>query len=625
MVKKSVIRFLRACYAVVVSRFSWLVILSAIAAAIVPSVAYSQSTFTDMQGHWAQPCIEQLVQNDIITGYEDGTFRPNAPVTRAEFATMLGKAFPNAPIVRDPVDFVDIPTDYWAADSIQQVYQTGFLSGYLGQIFNPLRRILREQVWVGLASGLNYSPRRSVNETLSASFTDSATISNYARNAIAAATEKQIIVNYPNVRVLNPRQLATRAEVATSLCQALRINQSVPDRYIAKIPTGSIAPTASARTGNNAPKSEIRGVWITNIDSNVLFYPNRLTNALQTLKRLNFNTLYPTVWNWGYTLYPSQVARRVTGRAMRLVTPTDPNLNPDLGVQGRDVLAEIVTQAHQKGMTVIPWFEFGFMAPADSELAKRHPEWLLKRQNGTVVWKEGSHDRVWLNPFRPDVQQFIENLVVEIVTKYDVDGIQFDDHFGFPSEFGYDPFTVELYQQEHDGEYPPVDFKNAEWIAWRADKISEYMNRIYQAIKSRKPNAIVSVSPNPQEFSYNFFLADWQTWEEEGLIDELVLQVYRQDINVFIREIERPEVQAAQSRIPVAIGIITGVKPQPAPISQIQEQVQVVRDRNLAGVSFFFYESLWNLAKEPRSTRQLAFQRMFAIPVQRPIASGNRN
>lgn len=625
MVKKSVIRFLRACYAVVVSRFSWLVILSAIAAAIVPSVAYSQSTFTDMQGHWAQPCIEQLVQNDIITGYEDGTFRPNAPVTRAEFATMLGKAFPNAPIVRDPVDFVDIPTDYWAADSIQQVYQTGFLSGYLGQIFNPLRRILREQVWVGLASGLNYSPRRSVNETLSASFTDSATISNYARNAIAAATEKQIIVNYPNVRVLNPRQLATRAEVATSLCQALRINQSVPDRYIAKIPTGSIAPTASARTGNNAPKSEIRGVWITNIDSNVLFYPNRLTNALQTLKRLNFNTLYPTVWNWGYTLYPSQVARRVTGRAMRLVTPTDPNLDPDLGVQGRDVLAEIVTQAHQKGMTVIPWFEFGFMAPADSELAKRHPEWLLKRQNGTVVWKEGSHDRVWLNPFRPDVQQFIENLVVEIVTKYDVDGIQFDDHFGFPSEFGYDPFTVELYQQEHDGEYPPVDFKNAEWIAWRADKISEYMNRIYQAIKSRKPNAIVSVSPNPQEFSYNFFLADWQTWEEEGLIDELVLQVYRQDINVFIREIERPEVQAAQSRIPVAIGIITGVKPQPAPISQIQEQVQVVRDRNLAGVSFFFYESLWNLAKEPRSTRQLAFQRMFAIPVQRPIASGNRN
>lgn len=628
MIKNSVNHLIKACRRFHKNKrnsrfilgFSLPILLSIIVAVVIPTVSYSQTTFRDIQGHWAQSCIQQLIAKDIINGYQDGTFRPNAPVNRAEFATMLGKAFPDAPKVREPAVFADIPSDYWAANAIGRAYQSGFLSGYLGEVFNPLRNITREQVLVALASGLNYSPTQPIDESLRSTFSDFQAISAYARNAIAAAVEKQIIVNYPNVRMLNPAQLASRTDVAVSLCQALRIPQLVPTQYIAKIGTPATSTTTitAARRPRNPQTPEIRGVWITNIDSDIMFYPDRLTNAIQTLKQLNFNTVYPTVWNWGYTLYPSEVARRVIGRAVRLVTPTDQNLNPDLGVRGRDVLQEIVTQGHQQGMSVIPWFEFGFMAPADSELAKRHPEWLLRRKDGTEIWKEGPHDRVWLNPFRPEVQQFIENLVLEIVTKYDVDGIQFDDHFGFPSEFGYDAFTVEIYKQEHDGKSPPADFKDPEWIRWRAAKITDYMERLHQAIENRKPNIILSVSPNPQQFSYNFYLADWQTWEEEGLIDELVLQVYRKDINVFTQEIERPEVQAARSRIPVAIGIITGVKPSPVPVSQIQEQVQVVRDRNFAGVSFFFYESLWNLAQEPKTTRQLAFRRIFQTSVQRP-------
>jgi len=77
-------------------------------------------------------------------------------------------------------------------------------------------------------------------------------------------------------------------------------------------------------------------------------------------------------------------------------------------------------------MGVIPWFEFGFMAPADSDLAKRHPDWLTSRRDGSQIWIEGKHE-VWLNPFRPEVQQFIQDLILEIVSK-DIDGIQFDDH-----------------------------------------------------------------------------------------------------------------------------------------------------------------------------------------------------
>lgn len=372
-------------------------------------------------------------------------------------------------------------------------------------------------------------------------------------------------------------------------------------------PASHSQPTFKVRTPSTQV-DELRGVWLTNIDSNLLFNRDRLSAGLQNLHELNFNTLYPTVWNWGYTLYPSRVAQREIGRS----------LDPTPGLQGRDILKEIVQQGHQIGMGVIPWFEFGFMAPADSALAKRHPNWLTSRRNGSNIWKEGKHNRVWLNPFHPQVQQFIEDLIVEIVSNYDVDGIQFDDHFGLPAELGYDAFTVKLYQQEHKGKLPAKNPQDPEWVRWRADKITQFMNRVFHAIKAQKQNCLISVAPNPQRISYDFFLADWQTWERKGLVEELVLQVYRNDLKVFISELEYPEVKAAQQHIPVSIGIITGLKDKYAPIGQIQNQVQATRQRGFAGVSFFFYETLWNLSQEKPIKRQSGFQRIFPTSVQRP-------
>ncbi len=350
-----------------------------------------------------------------------------------------------------------------------------------------------------------------------------------------------------------------------------------------------------------SPGSELRGVWLTNIDSDVLFEGNRLKKSLQRLSELNFNTVYPTVWNWGYTLYPSKVAAKEIGRS----------LDPTPGLQGRDMLKEVVEEGHKKGLTVIPWFEFGFMAPADSQLAKLHPQWLTNRSNGTRIVKEGTHNRVWLSPFRPDVQKFIQDLIVEIVKNYNIDGIQFDDHFGLPSELGYDPYTVALYKKEHSGRAPSSNFKDPEWVRWRANKITDYMKQVFTAIKATKKHCVVSVAPNPQRFSYDFFLADWQKWERMGLVEDLLLQVYRNDLNVFISELEYPEVKAAQSHIPVSIGILTGLKDRPVPMQQIQTQVQKVRDRNFAGVAFFFYETLWNLSQEKPLDRQTNFQQIF--------------
>ncbi|MDJ1184641.1 glycoside hydrolase family 10 protein [Roseofilum casamattae] len=358
----------------------------------------------------------------------------------------------------------------------------------------------------------------------------------------------------------------------------------------------------------SVPATELRGVWLTNVDSDVLFSTENLKEGLQQLDRLHFNTVYPTVWNDGYTLYPSQVAQRVTGRSVLDVE----------GLENRDMLAELIEQAHQRGMSAIPWLEFGFMAPAESELAKRHPDWITSRSDGSQVVMQGTHPRVWLNPFHPQVQKLLVDLVAELVSNYDVDGIQFDDHFSLPVELGYDDYTRQLYEMEHDGRSPPEDPRDLAWIRWRADKITQVMARVFAAVKAKRPDAIVSLSPNPQHFAYTEYLQDWFSWERRGFIEELIVQVYRSDIKRFQQELKRPEMRMAMGHIPVAIGILSGLKNRPVPMSQMQQQVQMVREQKLAGVSFFFYETLWNLTPDSAENRRSGLQKLFPQPAARP-------
>lgn len=377
---------------------------------------------------------------------------------------------------------------------------------------------------------------------------------------------------------------------------------------IALISSAILSPRIAAQTAPITPrKTELRGVWLTNIDSDVIFSRQNINDAVNRLDRLNFNTIYPTVWQGGYTLYPSAVAKRVFGMP----------IDPAPGLQNRDILKEIIAASHQKGIAVIPWFEFGFMAPAESELARLHPEWLARRRDGSTIWKEGTHDRVWLNPFDAQVQQFILDLIVEIVDNYDLDGIQFDDHFGLPVEFGYEPTTVSMYEKAIKSP-PSNDARETFWIRWRADRINDFMGRIYRTIKSRKPKCIISVSPNPLHFALPAHLQDWFTWERREYIEELIVQVYRSDIKRFNAELEREEVILAKEHIPTAIGILTGLKNNSISLEQIQEQMQEVRKRNFAGVSFFFYESLSNWAKETPQQRDSALRSFFPTKIPRP-------
>ncbi|MDX2230323.1 MAG: S-layer homology domain-containing protein [Leptolyngbyaceae cyanobacterium bins.349] len=214
----------------------------------IPAVAQA-TPFKDVPGtYWAAPFINELAARGIIAGFpEDGTFRPEDPVTRAQFAAMINRAFPTRPQIRPPINFVDVPQNYWGRGGIDRAYTTGFMAGYPGNVFRPDENIPRAQVLVSLTNGLGYtaSPGIPVDQLLGI-FADASAIPNYARSSVAAATERRMVVNFPDVRVLNPNRVATRAEVAANIYQAL-VNSGqvafIPSPYI----VGGNIPTAGVK------------------------------------------------------------------------------------------------------------------------------------------------------------------------------------------------------------------------------------------------------------------------------------------------------------------------------------------------------------------------------------------
>ncbi|BAY23275.1 hypothetical protein NIES2100_30390 [Calothrix sp. NIES-2100] len=352
-----------------------------------------------------------------------------------------------------------------------------------------------------------------------------------------------------------------------------------------------------------SPLGEIRGVWLTNNDFDILSDRTKLQDTIAQLHRLNFNTIYPVVWNDGYTKYPSAVAQKA-GIPFYFK-----------GREGQDIIADIVTQSRSQGVLAIPWFEFGFMAPLTSELASNHPDWLTQKQDGTQTSISAAGEVAWLNPFHPEVQKFITDLVLEIITQYNADGIQFDDHMSLPVDFGYDKYTINLYTQETGSPPPPNPHAQA-WKQWRIDKITAFMLQLNQAVKARKPNAVFSVSPNYYDFAYKYQLQDWLNWVRLGVVDELIVQLYRNDLESFNGKLTTPELIETQQLIPTGIGIMAGLRNRPVSMQQIQSQVRAAQQRGL-GVTFFYYESLWDYAQEPVAQRQAGFQELFPNPVVR--------
>jgi hypothetical protein len=171
----------------------------------------------DVQGHWARPFIEALAAENILSGYSDRTFRPDQPVTRAQFAAMIEQAF-DENNVQLSQKFDSEAADYWASRD----FTNGRSSNRQLRLSDQLSKV---QVLVALANGLRLYPSGSVANTLNF-YTDASKIPEYARDSVAAATQKGIVVNYPDVADLEPSKAVTRADVAAFIYQAL-VNEGV--------------------------------------------------------------------------------------------------------------------------------------------------------------------------------------------------------------------------------------------------------------------------------------------------------------------------------------------------------------------------------------------------------------
>ncbi len=195
---------------------------------VAPAPASAQTTqFSDVgANYWAQPYIEQLAAEEIIAGFPDGTFKPDQAVTRAQFAAVVRQAF-NQARTRSAPGFGDVPSSYWANQAIADAYTQGFLSGYPNGTFRPEQQIPRVQALVSLANGLGFGPNMPVDQVLNI-YRDASQIPEYAESPVAAATENDLVVNYPDVNRLEPGDVATRADVAAFIYQALVAQGKLP-------------------------------------------------------------------------------------------------------------------------------------------------------------------------------------------------------------------------------------------------------------------------------------------------------------------------------------------------------------------------------------------------------------
>lgn len=193
---------------------------------VAPARVESAPTSTGIQfkdvppDYWAHNAIIALAERGIVAGFTDGTFRPDRPITRAEFAAIVRDILPNN-TRRAAIQFKDIEPGFWAAPDIDLAVEKGFMKGYPGQTFRPAQQIPRLEALVALSAGLGLQPPPNPQQVLQ-KYPDGDKLPAWATNSIASASVADLVVNSPDkAQLLEPQRPATRADVAAMLYQVV--------------------------------------------------------------------------------------------------------------------------------------------------------------------------------------------------------------------------------------------------------------------------------------------------------------------------------------------------------------------------------------------------------------------
>ncbi|MGO4541727.1 S-layer homology domain-containing protein [Paenibacillus sp. 2TAB19] len=171
-----------------------------------------QSPFTDTKNHWASEAIDKLSGKKILSGYPDGSFKPDARMTRAEYAAvmfrLLGLAAPTSP----SLSFTDTVANAWYGSYVQALTEAGIVKGFEDGSFRPRQQMTREEAFVILYRAVK--DRLPAPSTGGTKIADLEGVSPWAREALTALVEAGIIKGYED-GTLRPKKTITRAEIAT--------------------------------------------------------------------------------------------------------------------------------------------------------------------------------------------------------------------------------------------------------------------------------------------------------------------------------------------------------------------------------------------------------------------------
>jgi uncharacterized lipoprotein YddW (UPF0748 family) len=494
-------------------------------------VSTTTTTFPDIQNHWARPFIEALAQRGIISGYPNGTFRPDNSVTRAEFAVIINASF-TQPSKRDYVPFVDVPDNHWAINPIKKVYETGFLVGYPDKRFGINERISRSDALVAIVNGLELGAKVETNllNGLPQIYQDAATIPSYASNQIAIATRVGLVASYPNIKLLNPKIAATRADVAVIIYQALVYlgkAEKIASNYIIAVPANFVLTPQAVNTVKVTHNRELRGAWVATVWNSdwpskpglsVNQQKTELLQIIQKLQSLNFNALILQVRPEGDALYASSLepwSAWVTGTQGKAPEPF------------YDPLEYAIAECHKRNIELHAWFNPYRAKTSITEGSNVRPH--IAITNPEVVHKWGN--QLWMDPGAKIVQDRAYNVIIDVVNRYDLDGIHLDDYF-YPYPISGQSFPDNKTYAAYKSGGGTLSLED-----WRRENVNKMVLRLSQGIKKTKSHVKFGISPfgiyRPGEpagivglDAYSVLYADSRKWLQQGWIDYIAPQLY---------------------------------------------------------------------------------------------------
>lgn len=173
------------------------------------------AAFSDSANHWAADAISFCAARELFKGVGGGRFSPDAPMTRAMFATVLYR-IAGMPAVSGANSFYDVAAGQWYTDAILWGQSTGIISGYGNGLFGTNDLVTREQMCVMLSRYLQWAGYELPAVTAAKQFGDKAQISKWAADNVAFCQTRGLINGQPNNRFA-PKANATRAENSTVL------------------------------------------------------------------------------------------------------------------------------------------------------------------------------------------------------------------------------------------------------------------------------------------------------------------------------------------------------------------------------------------------------------------------